>query len=379
MISPRKTSARAFSLKKYLGARTVWAVFQRRKRPRTLFKRAEYLGKCSRYIALLGTLLLLSLTALAVGHQAPQQQPQQQTPAQPAPYKDSFPVTHTQTAPAPYKDSFPVTHTQTAPPPYKDSFPVTHAPTTPALKPPPTIKTPSERLHNALVSLPQLQFHKETIVIDPAHGGPDNGSRISDAIVEKDVTLALAFRLRSLLTARGFNVVLTRQDDKATSSTPPFAPLSLDDRAGIANHERASACIFLHATSSGTGVHLYSSELTPAPGELAAAPWLTLQAPWVVQSKRLSSRIADALNRSHIPLVDGAASIRPVDSTACPALVFELAPRTDDPESINDDGYQQSVAQAAANALIQWKDAVQPPAHLAPPEPEPNPAEASRP
>ena len=218
-----------------------------------------------------------------------------------------------------------------------------------------------------------------TIVIDPGHGGSDSGSRISDNIVEKDVTLALAFRLRSLLTARGFNVVLTREDDKAANSSPPFAPLTLDDRAGIANHERASACIFLHATSSGTGVHLYTSELTPAPGELTAAPWLTLQAPWVTQSQHLASRIADALNRSRIPLVDGYASIRPVDSTACPSLVFELAPRTDDPDSINDESYQQSIAQAAANALILWKDAAQPPPHLAPPEPEPNPAEATTP
>jgi N-acetylmuramoyl-L-alanine amidase len=264
-----------------------------------------------------------------------------------------------QPAPPPYKNSFPVTHT--------DSTSTTTTTTTPAPKP----KSPAERLHSALISLPPLQFHPTTIVIDPAHGGSDNGSRISDDIVEKDVTLAFAFRLRSLLTARGFNVVLTREDDKAASPNPPFTPLTLDDRAGIANHERSSACIFIHATGTGSGVHLYTSELTPTPGELPAAPWLTLQSAWVPQSQRLAGRIGDALNRSRIPLVNGSASIRPVDSTTCPALVFELAPRTDDPDSINDATYQQSVAQAAANALILWKDAVQPPAHLAPPAPEP--------
>jgi N-acetylmuramoyl-L-alanine amidase len=310
----------------------------------------------ARYIALLGTLLFLSLTALAFGRRL-QQQPQQQSQPQPTP--------------PPYKDSFPVTHT--------NPTTSTTGTATPAPKPQTPTKTPAERLHNALVSLPPLQFHATTVVIDPAHGGADNGSRISDTIVEKDVTLALAFRLRSLLTARGFNVVLTREDDKAANPNPPFAPLTLDDRAGIANHERASACIFLHATSSGTGVHLYTSELTPAPGEPSAAPWLTLQAPWVTQSKHLAGSIADALNRSRIPLVDGNASIRPVDSTACPALVFELAPRTDDPDSINDESYQQSVAQAAANALILWKNAVQPPPHLAPPAPEPTTPEAVTP
>lgn len=263
---------------------------------------------------------------------------------------------------------------QPAPPPYKNSFPVAHAspfPATASAAPKP--KSSAERLHNALLSLPPLPFNPTTIVIDPGHGGADNGSRISDSIVEKDVTLAFAFRLRSLLNARGFNVVLTREDDKAANTTPPFAPLTLDDRAGIANHERPSACIFLHATSSGTGVHLYTSELTPTSGELPAAPWLTLQAAWVSQSQHLASRLADALNRSRIPLVNGAASIRPVDSATCPALVFELAPRTDDPDSINDGSYQQSIALATANALILWKNAVQPPPHLTPAAPEPPP------
>jgi len=87
---------------------------------------------------------------------------------------------------------------------------------------------------------------------------------------------------------------------------------------------------------------------------------------------------------THHVLCDSIATITstsplPVDSTACPSLVFELAPRTDDPDSINDESYQQAVAQATANALILWKDAAQPPPHLAPPEPEPNPAEANTP
>ncbi|HEY4008643.1 MAG TPA: N-acetylmuramoyl-L-alanine amidase, partial [Acidobacteriaceae bacterium] len=197
----------------------------------------------ARHVALLGTVLLTALALYGLGGQ-----------------QESKP--------------------QPAAPPYQNSFPVTHA-TAAAAVTTPKPKSPAERLHSALLSLPPLPFNATTIVIDPAHGGPDNGSRISDNIVEKDVTLALAFRLRSLLTARGFNVVLTREDDKAASPTPPFAPLTLDDRAGIANHQRPSACLFLHATGAGTGVHLYTSELTPARGELPAAPWLTLQAAWV--------------------------------------------------------------------------------------------------
>ena len=60
------------------------------------------------------------------------------------------------------------------------------------------------------------------------------------------MTLALAFRLRSLLAARGFTVVMTRENDAAQKPGAPAAgnsALTLDDRAGIANHAHAAACL----------------------------------------------------------------------------------------------------------------------------------------
>jgi N-acetylmuramoyl-L-alanine amidase len=178
------------------------------------------------------------------------------------------------------------------------------------------------------------------------------------------VTLALAFRLRSLLTARGFTVVMTRESDAVQKPGPPAAAgvaLTLDDRAGIANHARAAACILLHATGAGEGVHLYSSELDPAPAEDAVLPWLTAQAAWVTQSAQMEARLGAAIKRADVPLVSGRASVRPVDSLTCPALVVELAPQSDDRSTINDGDYQQRVAEAIAGALIFFVRQVQPP------------------
>lgn len=202
------------------------------------------------------------------------------------------------------------------------------------------------------------------ILLDPAHGGLDSGSRISDATVEKDVTLSLAFKLRSLLSARGFAVVMTRDADRPTEPNAEGSPLTLDDRAGIANHAHPAACLLLHATGSGNGVHLYHSELAAAPGEPPAEPWLTAQAAWVPQSQRLEAQLAAALTRAGIALVASSASVRPVDSLTCPALVFELAPHGEDPDSINDADYQQRIAQSIADALVFWRNQVQPPVRL---------------
>jgi N-acetylmuramoyl-L-alanine amidase len=207
---------------------------------------------------------------------------------------------------------------------------------------------------------PSIPFNRGIIFIDPAHGGIDSGSRITDSIVEKDVTLSLAFKLRALLAARGFSVVMSRDSDAATEPNSP-TPLTLDDRAGIANHAHPVACIVIHATAAGDGVHLYSSELDSTPTQPLDLPWLTAQAPWVTQSILLEKSIGQAITRSGIPLIMGRASVRPVDSLTCPAVIVELAPATDDDASVNDGSYQQHVAEDIANSLILWKSQAQPP------------------
>ncbi len=233
-------------------------------------------------------------------------------------------------------------------------------PTTRPSATPPAALVPSRPAGTASVP-----FSRTTIVLDPSHGGVDGGSRISDSLQEKDVDLAFANRLRSLLQARGFNVQLTRDNDSAAPADAA-TPLKLDDRAGIANHLHPVACLLLHATGSGKGVHLYSSELAPVPLQPALVPWLTAQASWVNSSRALQKQLGIAIGRAEVPLVLSRASIRPLDSLTCPALVLELAPNTGDKESVSDAGYQQKVATAIASAMIFWQNQAQPPDRVVP-------------
>jgi N-acetylmuramoyl-L-alanine amidase len=257
--------------------------------------------------------------------------------------------------------------------PASQALPTRTVPTRHATPKPSTTRSPTTKsLTNKLPALPAPPapptpgpINRLLVVLDPAHGGLDTGSRIGDSILEKSVTLNLAFRLRSLLTARGFAVTMTREADSANEPNASGQPLTLDDRAGIANHGRPVACLLLHATGAGTGVHLYTSDLAPAAGETPNLPWLTAQAAWVTQSQNLSRQIASALTHASIPLILSTASVRPVDSLTCPALVVELAPQSsDDPASVMDLDYQQHVAAAIAGALVFWKDQAQPPLRI---------------
>jgi N-acetylmuramoyl-L-alanine amidase len=243
-----------------------------------------------------------------------------------------------------------------------------------------TVVVATQPDQTAAPTLPGI-MNKMTVVLDAAHGGADNGALIGGAVQEKTVTLALALKLQALLTARGFTVVMTRTTDAADKPGAAGTPITLDDRAGIANHARASACLLLHAAASGNGVHLYSSELDGVANEAPVLPWPTAQAAWVVESAHLQRQLAESLRQAGVPRISGRASIRPVDSLTCPAVVVELAPETENVSSVADTAYQNRVAQAIAAALEVWPTQTQPPNRIAPapPKPKPGPAAAATP
>jgi N-acetylmuramoyl-L-alanine amidase len=191
---------------------------------------------------------------------------------------------------------------------------------------------------------PQPRF---VVVLDAAHGGDDAGASLNGQ-PEKTYTMALSVRLRSLLGARGIQVVTTRESD---------SNLEAIHRAGIANHANAQACLSLHATESGSGIHLFASSLPPAPATRLPA-WKTAQAAWVTRSLALAGVVNSALLHAGISVTLGRTALPEVDSMTCPAVAVEIAP---DPAAggaatgLDDPAYQARVAEALAAALLEWK------------------------
>lgn len=78
------------------------------------------------------------------------------------------------------------------------------------------------------------------VVIDAGHGGTDPGATSVMRLAEKDVTLDVAGRLKALLEANGFEVVITRKGDHL---------IPLRDRARLANASSSDIFVSIHVNS----------------------------------------------------------------------------------------------------------------------------------
>src|SRR5262249_17205207 len=115
---------------------------------------------------------------------------------------------------------------------------------------------PCEPPSSPSVVAPALLKHVYAVV-DASHGGDDRGALLSPQLMEKDVCLALARRLKQELEALHISTLVLRDPD---------VNLTLDQRAVAANTARPAIYIALHAASDGRGVRLYTS-LLPSAGE----------------------------------------------------------------------------------------------------------------
>lgn len=98
------------------------------------------------------------------------------------------------------------------------------------------------------IPAPNVAPPTRTVVIDPGHGGEETGAIAAGEVTEKAITLDIAGRLAALLAKEtGVRAVLTRTSDTL---------VALDERAAIANHEKAAVFLSIHANSSrATGAH----------------------------------------------------------------------------------------------------------------------------
>ncbi|MBI4266052.1 MAG: N-acetylmuramoyl-L-alanine amidase [Acidobacteria bacterium] len=248
--------------------------------------------------------------------------------------------------------------------------PTAAAPATPL--PPPTSE-PASPLPVLTASRPVLQ----TIVIDPGHGGEDVGARGAGGTEEKQITLDVARRLRTIIEARlGVRVVLTRDEDRA---------ISLDERAAVANNGKADLFLSLHVNASVAptvaGVEVFHLRLDregedarrAAETQAVSLPvlggatrtidvvrWDLAQARHVKASAVLAGILEEELQEQAAmgprPLQE--APLRVLTGANMPAALVEMGYITNRAQEnlLRSDTYQASLAQAIYDAILRFRE-----------------------
>ena len=199
----------------------------------------------------------------------------------------------------------------------------------------------------------------QTIVLDPGHGGFDKGA-LSAFGSEKEYALDVARRLRSLLVAKGFKVVMTRENDV-------FLPLDL--RARIANATRDSIFVSLHfnATSNreATGFEIFSLTPRGAPStadDALALHFLNMQAGSAVDAE--SFELSTAVYHSivgHLPEFDRGikrARFAVLRQTKIPAILVEggFLTETGDSKHVADPAWRTKYAEAICTGIENYRN-----------------------
>ena len=216
-----------------------------------------------------------------------------------------------------------------------------------------------------------------TVVIDAGHGGDELGTQGPKGTIEKEITLSVARRLRTLIESRlGLKVFLTREDDRT---------MSLDDRSAFANNHRADVLISIHANYAvrpalkGAEVYYLTVERADEEARKKAAEnattlpalgggsravdlilWETAQARYLEQSAALAGFIEQSLR----PRVE--MSPRPVQQLPLRVLVGANMPaalveigylsNTDQETQLTTAAYQDQVALALLDALTKFRE-----------------------
>ena len=186
------------------------------------------------------------------------------------------------------------------------------------------------------------------IVIDAGHGGVDPGKVGQSGVLEKDVNLAIALKVKSRLEADGIQVVMTREDDNGlySESARNRKREDLEARVRIISEAEPELVISIHQNSFSTGeckgaqVFYYGDSVESK----ALAESIQKKFPEILQDG--NKRQAKANNEYYL-----------LRKTACPIVIAECGFLSNAAEEalLVSGEYQEKVAEVLYQGIQQYR------------------------
>lgn len=180
------------------------------------------------------------------------------------------------------------------------------------------------------------------IVVDPGHGGEDPGKVGANDVLEKDLNLQIAMKVKELLEEAGISVVMTREDDKV----PDAKKEDLEQRVKLINDTKPTLALCIHQNSypdaAIKGAQVFYHTVMEEAENVAS----------IVQEEL---RTVDPENTRQIKENDTYYMLK---HTQVPTIIVECGFLTNpqEAEKLTQEDYQNQLAQAICEGIIKWLD-----------------------
>ncbi len=185
------------------------------------------------------------------------------------------------------------------------------------------------------------------VIIDAGHGGEDGGAS-DNGLLEKDVNLSVALKLRDMLTAAGYRVKMTRDEDISLGQGDTVRARKIDDtkkRVEIA--DSGSCLISIHQNkftdSRYSGAQIFYSPNAPESEKLAQC------------MRRSITGLLQPENKRELKKADG--GIYLLNNVQKSAVIVECGflSNKEEAQKLSDEEYRRQLAFAVMCGFLEYK------------------------
>ncbi len=208
-----------------------------------------------------------------------------------------------------------------------------------------------DRKFSVFKLLPEQKSENTIIVIDAGHGGFDPGKIGINNVLEKDINLIVANKIKNLLEIRDIKVIMTREEDKDLSSSSRSSQgmkkEDMNKRIKIINSSDATLSISIHQNSftqgSARGAQVFYYEKSER-GRILA--------------EMIQDSLKENINDGNHRLAKPNSTYYLLKNSKCPLVIVEcgfLSNRAE-AELLCNDEYQNKIAWAVYLGVIEYLD-----------------------
>lgn len=200
------------------------------------------------------------------------------------------------------------------------------------------------------ISSTDVVAKKKIVVLDAGHGGEDGGAVSKSGIVEKDLNLLIAMKVKNKLEDNNIQVILTRNEDVMlyTNAELSLAKRKVEDinkRIEIANTSNADLLISIHMNSFPQnyckGWQIFFQQDNKIGEQIST--YIQDGIKETIQTQ--NNRVPQSIN-----------NVKLVNKSKIPAIVVECGFLSNEDEAtmLTQDIYQEKIATGICNGIMKW-------------------------